>query len=189
MSIVGIGIGANIDPALHMPAAVEALTNTWPALRCSALYASAPQETVVDQPEFWNAVVIGDIHDTVAAIMDVLRDIEKKHHRSRAVRLGPRTLDLDLLFYGTTIMPSSDSWHQAATAMRTDAIIVPHPRMHTRRFVLEPLADMGYGGLQFPVHECTIDTLLATVRAQPCRRIAEPGWEHRDAATLVYSSR
>ena len=82
--------------------------------------------------------------------MQRLHAIERDNKRVRDVRWGPRTLDLDLLFHGDAILD--------------DGLTVPHPRLHERRFVLAPLAEVG-GGFVHPVLKKTVANLLADLPA------------------------
>ena len=84
-----------------------------------------------DQPAYLNAVVVGTTSASPRALLRFLHDVEHAHGRTRDVRWGPRTLDLDLVQYGD---PAFN------TDVRTDepALTLPHPRAHERAFVLVP---------------------------------------------------
>jgi 2-amino-4-hydroxy-6-hydroxymethyldihydropteridine diphosphokinase len=86
---------------------------------------------VVDQPRFLNGAVELETGLAPRALLDALLELERAFGRDRAAGPphGPRTLDLDLLLYGEE-------------EIRADGLEVPHPRLHERRFVLEPLADL-----------------------------------------------
>lgn len=127
-----IGLGANLnDPASQIEQALvelDRLPGTRLAAR-SALYASAPVGCV-DQPDFVNAVA--QLHTTLAprVLLTALLDIEQQHGRARSFRNAPRTLDLDLLLYG------SAHFHE-------DDLTLPHPRITQRAFVLLPLTEVA----------------------------------------------
>lgn len=87
---------------------------------------------MTDQEEFLNAVAIIQTDQTPDAIASTLRTIEHALKKEPPFRFGPRTIDLDLLLYGTLVMGRES--HAALT--------IPHPRMHERRFVLEPLCEL-----------------------------------------------
>lgn len=132
MATAYIALGANLgDPAATVNAAFAALTalpqSTLSAR--SALYRTAPVG-IEDQPEFINAAA--RIETTLApeALLDALLAIEQDFGRIRALRNGPRTLDLDVLLYDEQIID-------------TPRLTLPHPRLHLRAFVLYPLADVG----------------------------------------------
>jgi 2-amino-4-hydroxy-6-hydroxymethyldihydropteridine diphosphokinase len=88
----------------------------------------------LDQPRFVNAVVELETELPPRALLDRLLEVERRLGRKReaAPRFGPRTIDLDLLLYGETVM-------------KEPGLTLPHPRLHERRFVLEPLAELDPG--------------------------------------------
>ena len=146
-----IGLGANLGdaPAALRDAvqAVAALPGTQ-VLQCSALYRSAPVDAV--GPDFYNAVVAVCTslppHDLLAA----LQAIETTAGRERPYRNAPRTLDLDILLYGDQVI-------------NTPTLLVPHPRLHERAFVLTPLAEIAPD--RVPAH------WLAAVKDQQIERL------------------
>jgi 2-amino-4-hydroxy-6-hydroxymethyldihydropteridine diphosphokinase len=93
---------------------------------------------VVDQPRFLNGVAAVDAEQPARDLLALLLDVERRFGRSRegAVPQGPRTLDLDLLLYGDAEIDEP-------------GLVVPHPRMHEREFVLGPLAEVA-PGLEVP---------------------------------------
>lgn len=132
-----IGLGANLgDPAQTLARAIDALKVlpqlTWVAR--SSLYRSAPVDAA--GPDFLNAVAAVDTRLGAQALLQALLAIEARHGRARPYRNAPRTLDLDLLLYGDHVLD-------------TPALTVPHPRLHLRAFVLEPLAELA-PGLEIP---------------------------------------
>jgi len=130
--VATVGLGANLnDPAAQVEYALAELDRL-PGTRLlarSSLYASAPVG-YVDQPDFVNAVA--QIETTLAprALLVALLDIEHRHGRERSFRNAPRTLDLDLLLYGTA------HFHE-------EGLTLPHPRMTDRGFVLLPLLEIA----------------------------------------------
>lgn len=85
----------------------------------------------VPQGNFLNAVVRVETALPPAQLLDELMRIETDvFHRTRTVRWGPRTIDLDILFYGSLVTAGED-------------LVIPHPRLHERRFVLIPLSDLA----------------------------------------------
>lgn len=127
-----VGIGANLgDPTAQVRAAFDALA-ALPRTRlavASSLYRSAPVGHV-DQPDFVNAVAALDTALAPEALLEALQAIERRAGRSRSFRNAPRTLDLDLLLYGEARLDGP-------------GLTVPHPRMHSRAFVLVPLVEIA----------------------------------------------
>ena len=128
---VFVGLGANLgDAAATLLAALGEIDRV-PGTRCiarSSLYRSAPVDG--DGPDYVNAVAELRTALQPAPLLAALQAIEERFGRERPYRNAPRTLDLDLLLYG-------------ARRIDTPALVVPHPRMHQRAFVLTPLAEIA----------------------------------------------
>ena len=124
-----VGLGSNLGDSLGvLRGATARLAGLGAVLAVSPVYETDPVG-YEDQPAFLNAVVLLDTTLEPEALLDGLLAIEAEFHRERTVRWGPRTLDLDLL------------WYEGVT--RTDQrLTLPHPRAHERAFVLRPLADL-----------------------------------------------
>ena len=126
-----VGLGANLgDARAGLQAAVRALA-ALPGTRlvaCSSLYRSAPIDAT--GPDFLNAVVALDTTLAPRELLAALHGIESAHGRERPYRNAPRTLDLDLLMHGDAAQASAE-------------ITLPHPRMHERAFVMQPLQELG----------------------------------------------
>ena len=130
--VVWIGLGSNMGQAVdQVEQAIIALTEE-PGLELTArssLYRTAPIGHVA-QPDFINAVVRASCGLGCYELLESLQKIEKRFGRTRnGDRFGPRSLDLDLLMYADQIISSAQ-------------LELPHPRMHERLFVLEPLAEI-----------------------------------------------
>ena len=128
--LAGIGLGANLGDVRTTLAAAQRALAALPetTLRAaSSIYRSAPIDS--SGPDYLNAVVLLDTRLTPQALLAELQRIERDHRRERPYRNAPRTLDLDLLFHG-------------AQQIDTQALTVPHPRLHERAFVLRPLAEL-----------------------------------------------
>ena len=131
MTLAYVGLGANLGSREEtLRRAVELLAD---ADRMEVLAVSRLRETdpvgVVDQPPFLNGAVEVDTTRTPRELLDLLLEIERSLGRVREERWGPRTVDLDLLVYGDELVDEP-------------GLRVPHPRLHERRFALEPLADL-----------------------------------------------
>lgn len=126
-----VALGANLgDVAQTLRHALHRLDNT-PGIRlvkASSLYRTAPIDS--SGPDYLNAVA--EISSTLTApqLLAALQAIENAHDRERPYRNAPRTLDLDLLLYGSA-------------GIQSDSLTVPHPRMWERAFVLVPLAEVA----------------------------------------------
>jgi 2-amino-4-hydroxy-6-hydroxymethyldihydropteridine diphosphokinase len=125
-----IGLGANLGDArgalLAARDAIAALPQTT-LVAFSSLYRSAPIDAT--GPDFWNAVALVDTGLPPQDLLARLQAIEARHGRERPWRNAPRTLDLDLLLHGEARIDEP-------------GLVVPHPRMHQRAFVLLPLAEL-----------------------------------------------
>ncbi|MEP7300916.1 MAG: 2-amino-4-hydroxy-6-hydroxymethyldihydropteridine diphosphokinase [Caldimonas sp.] len=147
-----IGLGSNLgDRRATLErafSAIAALPGTREVAR-SSLYQSAPLQA--GGGDYLNAVV--EVRTTLAppALLQALQAIETRFGRERPFANAPRTLDLDLLLYGTL---------QCAGA----GLVVPHPRLHERAFVLVPLAEIA-PGVRVPGRGA-VDALLPAVAAQ-----------------------
>ena len=127
-----IGLGANLgDPEAQVRRALTALAEL-PGTRllaASSLYRSAPVG-VIAQPDFINAVAEAQTTLTARALLEALLAAERRFGRRRDFPGAPRTLDLDLLLYGDRVIAEP-------------GLVVPHPHMHERGFVLAPLAEIA----------------------------------------------
>jgi len=121
-----VGVGANVgDRAATIDAAVSAL----PAVVAVSKLRETVPVGVVHQPRFLNGAAALDTTLSARELLDVLLTIERDLGRERRERWGPRTIDLDLLLYGSE-------------TIEEPGLTVPHPRLHERRFALEPLLDL-----------------------------------------------
>lgn len=130
--IAWVGIGANLgDARANVLDAIERLARLPGArlLQTSSLYRTAPIDSSGD--DYVNAVAALETDLDAHALLQALFAIEQAHGRERPYRNAPRTLDLDLLLYGDAIIDDAPN------------LIVPHPRMHERAFVLAPLAEVA----------------------------------------------
>lgn len=126
MTTSAIALGSNLgDRAAELRAAVGGLASVARLVAVSPVYETAPVGGPSQGP-YLNAVVLLETARAPEAFMRELLMIERSRGRSRRVRWGPRTLDLDLLLWGRA-------------AIDRPGLTVPHPRMLSRRFVLEPL--------------------------------------------------
>lgn len=126
-----IALGSNLgDREGYLNAALEGLNSgEIRLLKTSSFITTAPYGGV-EQEDFLNAVCCVETLLTPEELLDELHRLEQQAHRERIVRWGPRTLDLDILFYDNIIM-------------FTDDLVIPHVDLHNRDFVLRPLAEIA----------------------------------------------
>ena len=151
-----IGLGANLgEPEAALLTALKQLAGTPGILACesSPFYRSAPVDAT--GPDFVN--MVARLQTTLAPLqlLDVLQALEQAHGRQRRYRNAPRTLDLDLLLYGTTVIHS-------------ERLVLPHPRMHERAFVLLPLYDLAP---RLVLKQGPLEKLLQGLRHQVIERL------------------
>jgi 2-amino-4-hydroxy-6-hydroxymethyldihydropteridine diphosphokinase len=140
--------------------------------RISSIYETEPVG-FADQGWFLNQVIAADIpaiqlpnREDLAAeqailLLSKLQQIENEMGRERDITNGPRTIDIDLLLFGDAIIGySNDARKQVLPAAK---IVVPHARMHERRFVLEPLCEIA-PAVVHPVLKKTCEQMLASLR-------------------------
>ena len=98
-------------------------------IRCASVYCTEPQE-ILEQPWFLNTALGANTDLGPEELLSTCLDIEKQNQRIRQTPKGPRTLDIDIIFYGNMIL-------------RSPGLTIPHPSFSTRRFVLAPLAEIA----------------------------------------------
>ena len=159
MTVAYVGMGANVgEPRAQLLAAWEAIGRLpqTRAIARSSLYRSAPVG-YGKQPDFLNCVAKLDTDLEADALLAHLQEIERDLGRARPFQNAPRTIDLDLLLYGSA-------------AIHTPDLVVPHPRMHERAFVLEPLTELD-PGVTVPGRGSAAD-LLRACAGQRIERVA-----------------
>ena len=143
-----IGFGSNIGDrlarvqnALHVLSETEGIT----LQKVSSIYKTDPVGYEA-QAEFLNGVVAIQTNLSPLSLLHILKDIEIAVGRQHRLRWGPREIDLDILIYGNL-------------CLQTEKLVIPHPEIHLRGFVLAPLAEIA-PHLVHPVFQETIQTLL-----------------------------
>jgi 2-amino-4-hydroxy-6-hydroxymethyldihydropteridine diphosphokinase len=164
-----IGLGSNLgDRAAHLDAARRGLADLGTVVAVSPIYETAPVGGP-DQGPYLNAVVVLDTDLPARRLLEACLAIEGAAGRERRERWGPRTLDLDLLLYGSETIDEP-------------GLVVPHPRMRERRFVLAPLLDV-WPDAALP-DGTQLAGLLAAVADQEVRR--RDGPESRRMAVAMF---
>ena len=131
MTTAFVGLGANLgarEETLRRAVELLGAADDVDVLAVSQLRETDPVG-VVDQPHFVNGAVAIETARAPRDLLDLLLEIERSLGRVREERWGPRTIDLDLLVYGDEVVDEP-------------GLRVPHPRLHERRFALEPLAEL-----------------------------------------------
>ena len=161
-----IGLGGNVVDETTIRARFVRAREAFAQLgdvRSAALYRTAPIGPT--QPAFLNSAIRVRWPDAIASeIIATVLEIERLLGRDRRseARWGPRTIDLDVLVWGTRIV-------------RTPELEVPHPRLHERRFALRPLADLVGADAVLPGTPDTLAMLLARVTGQGLDEL-QPSW-------------
>jgi len=131
-ALVYLGLGSNLaHPRRQLARALHSIARLpgTHIVAASSNYASAPLGTEGPQPDYVNGVAVIRTSLQPRALLAALQRIERVQRRRRTYRNAPRTLDIDVLLYGRR-------------RIRIPGLVVPHPRMHERAFVLRPLADV-----------------------------------------------
>ncbi len=156
-----VALGANLgDPLETLRRAIDDLGRLGDVVAVSPAYESAPIGGP-EQERFINAVAIVDTAVEAESFLAALHELEAEHGRTREVRWGPRTLDLDLVAHGSRTSTE-------------DELLLPHPRAGERAFVLRPLVDIR-PGFTFP-DGTRAEDLLADVADQDLTVSAGTGW-------------
>jgi 2-amino-4-hydroxy-6-hydroxymethyldihydropteridine diphosphokinase len=157
-SVAYLSLGSNVgEREEQLREAISRLGAAGRVVAASSFYETEPVE-FTQQPWFLNCAIALETNQTPEQLMALILRIEEEMGRRRVQKKGPRTIDIDILLFGGNIIDSPD-------------LTIPHPAMHQRRFVLEPLAEIA-PDVQHPVFKKTVRELLdALPVGQAVRRI------------------
>jgi len=154
LKTVYLGLGSNLgDRRANLEAARERLA---PIRRASSIYETEPRD-LPDQPWFLNQVIEIETDLFPKQLLARIQKIERDLGRKRSIPKGPRIVDIDILFFASSLIDAHD-------------LQIPHPRLAERRFVLEPLAELA-PDLRHPLTKQTVREMLEHVRTQTVRRV------------------
>ena len=147
---VYLSLGSNVgDRARNLRDAIAALRKAGVNVtRISSIYETEPVD-YLDQPWFLNCAVEAETEMPAVALLKALRQIEADMGSNKLIPKGPRLIDLDILLYGDEVIDGAE-------------LQVPHPRMHLRRFVLQPLAEIA-PNVRHPVSGLSAVEMLANL--------------------------
>jgi 2-amino-4-hydroxy-6-hydroxymethyldihydropteridine diphosphokinase len=158
--MVFLSLGSNVgEREENLRVAIASLSGArLQVRRVSSIYETEPVD-LRQQPWFLNCVVEGQTATPALALLRELREIERRMGSKKLIARGPRLIDIDILLYGQQTLDSPD-------------LQVPHPRMHLRRFVLAPLAEIA-PDLKHPSWSATAAEILAALQDKSAvRKIA-----------------
>ncbi len=145
---VAIALGSNLgDRSAHLSYAIDALTLDLTDIKVSSIQETKPLGVGEEHGPYLNAVLVGRTTLSPRNLLDRLLDIEEERGRARPYPMAPRTLDLDLILYGSSTITE-------------DGLSVPHPRFREREFVVRPLSEIA-PDMTDPVTGKTIALLVA----------------------------
>jgi 2-amino-4-hydroxy-6-hydroxymethyldihydropteridine diphosphokinase len=158
--IAYLSLGSNLgDRSQHLEDAIRLLQQPdLTVLRRSSLYETEPRD-LRDQPWFLNLVLEIETALFPMQLFSRIQKVEGRLGRKRLADKGPRTIDIDIVLFGSVVMD-------------TPALTIPHPRVQNRRFVLEPLAELS-PDLRHPVTRETYRAMLSRVASQKAIKIKQ----------------
>lgn len=164
-SRVFLGLGGNLGNPLENFIAARLMLSEHPGIELNAsspLYRTPAVGGPAGQPDYQNAVIEITTELNPQQLLACCQDVEELFGRTRDLRWGPRTLDIDLLLFDQSISDEPQ-------------LILPHPRLHERHFALLPLADL-HPDLLHPRLRKTVSELLRGLPAAPGIRIISAQW-------------
>lgn len=160
MERIILGLGSNKgNKKKYLESAVSSLKKILDNISCSSIYQTSPQD-YLEQDDFFNMVVIGYYKDSPELLLEQIQKIETENgrDRNREIAKGPRTLDIDILFFGNLNINYYN-------------LIIPHPSIKKRAFVLVPLLELlpDFNGVG---EDCCYKDILSTLQDQKVKKIS-----------------
>jgi 2-amino-4-hydroxy-6-hydroxymethyldihydropteridine diphosphokinase len=160
MARVLLGLGSNVgDKEANLRAAVRLLPQP---LVASSLYRTEPVG-YIEQDSFLNAVVSVETKLTPKELLDVILDVERRLGRVRTFRNAPRAIDIDILLWEDLVLHDEE-------------LEIPHPRLHERAFVLEPLSEIAPDAIHPLLHKSVAELRQALGASPGVERVRGPEW-------------
>lgn len=169
-----IALGGNMPsdagtPLETLRAALSMLAQSGASVDAASRFFRTPCFPPGAGPEYVNAAACISFGGTAASLLGLLHDIEAEYGRERVQRWGRRTLDLDLIAAGSDVLPDIETynkWRELPPELQTkrapNQLILPHPRLQDRPFVLVPLADIA-PDWHHPVLNLSVTQMLASL--------------------------
>ena len=149
--IAFLSLGSNVgDRVANLKAAIERIRSLGEVIATSSIYETEPVEFLA-QPWFLNCVVKLGTEKMPKQLLAAILTIEKEMGRHRQQKKGPRTIDIDILLFGNSVV-------------ETQGLTIPHPSLHERRFVLEPMSEIA-PEVRHPVFKQRMRELLEALPA------------------------
>ena len=169
-----IALGANLpssagEPQLTLRKSLAEISRKGCVIQAISRFFSTPCFPVGSGPDYVNAAAVVETRLDSRAVMELLHDVEALFGRERQERWGKRCLDLDLLALDGLIVPEAavfQAWHDLPLSQQVEAVpdqlILPHPRLQDRAFVLVPLMDVA-AAWRHPILDKTVAQMFASL--------------------------
>ncbi|MFA1822962.1 2-amino-4-hydroxy-6-hydroxymethyldihydropteridine diphosphokinase [Virgibacillus oceani] len=167
MNTVYLALGTNIEPReKHLNQALDFLKNEQiTILQQSSIYETAPVG-YTDQADFLNMVIKLETDLSPIELLDYCQKIEQELGRKHTIRFGPRTIDLDILLYNNE-------------DINKERLMIPHPRMHERAFVLIPLCEVAPKHI-LPQQDKSVEKMIEELSRSDIKDVVK--WKRSESA-------